>query len=99
MEAAEILSFLRLAGLPVIGGVIGYVTNFVAVRMIFRPRRPVRVFGMTFQGLVPRRQDELAASIGRTVREHLFSHEDVQELLTRPETQARIEAMLHRKLT
>jgi len=64
---------------PLLGGLIGYVTNRIAVRMIFRPIRPVRILGIRFQGLIGRRQDELAASIGRVVGEHLVQHQDVMK--------------------
>lgn len=63
--------------LPGVGALIGYGTNYLAVRMIFRPVRPVRILGFTLQGLVPRRQRELAQSIGRVVGDHLFSHDDM----------------------
>lgn len=63
--------------IPAIGGVIGYVTNWIAVKMIFRPIRPVNVLGIKVQGLVGRRQRELAESIGDVVGKHLVSHEDV----------------------
>ncbi len=62
---------------PVLGGVIGYVTNAVAVKMIFRPVRPRRFLGLRWQGLIGRRQKELAASIGRVVGDHLVRHEDI----------------------
>ncbi len=62
---------------PLLGGAIGYLTNYLAVRMIFRPVRPVKFLGLCFQGLVPRRQPELAESIGRIVGDHLLDHEDI----------------------
>lgn len=62
---------------PLLGGVIGYLTNYLAVRMIFRPIRPVSVLGLRVQGLVARRQGELAASIGRVVGDHLLGHDDI----------------------
>ena len=49
---------------PLLGGVIGYVTNRIAVKMIFRPIRPVSVLGLRVQGLIGHRQHELAESIG-----------------------------------
>jgi uncharacterized membrane protein YheB (UPF0754 family) len=61
--------------------VIGYVTNRIAVKMIFRPIRPVRVLGLRLQGLIGRRQQDLAASIGRVVGEHLVQHEDLARAL------------------
>jgi len=62
---------------PLLGGVIGYVTNRIAVKMIFRPIRPIKVLGVRVQGLIGRRQHELAQSIGRVVGDHLVQHEDV----------------------
>ena len=62
---------------PLIGGVIGYVTNWLAVKMIFRPIRPVRVLGIRVQGLLGKRQADLARSIGRVVGGHLVQHEDI----------------------
>ena len=63
--------------LPLLGGVIGYVTNRIAVKMVFRPIRPVSVLGFQVQGLVGRRQPELAASIGRVVGQNLVEHDDI----------------------
>jgi len=64
-------------GVPLIGGLIGYVTNWLAVKMIFRPIHPVSVLGFRVQGLIGKRKAELADSIGKVVGEHLLRHEDV----------------------
>ncbi len=64
-------------GLPLLGGVIGYVTNRIAVKMIFRPINPRRILGVRVQGLIGRRQDELADSIGNVVGSHLVLHDDI----------------------
>lgn len=63
--------------MPLIGGAIGYLTNRLAVKMIFRPIAPRRILGVRVHGLIGRRQEEIAASIGRVVGDHLVSHEDV----------------------
>ena len=63
--------------LPAIGGIIGYSTNWIAVKMIFRPIRPRRVLGLRIQGLMARRQQDLARSIGDVVGSHLVEHEDI----------------------
>jgi uncharacterized membrane protein YheB (UPF0754 family) len=62
---------------PLLGGVIGYVTNRIAVRMVFRPIEPVSILGIRFQGLIGRRQPEMAESIGRVVGDHLVLHDDI----------------------
>ncbi len=84
--------------LPAVGALIGYGTNYLAVRMIFRPVRPVRILGFTLQGLVPRRQAELAASVGRVVGEHLLSHDDLTEALGRVDLGALVTAAFDRGL-
>jgi len=63
--------------LPVIGAVIGWITNYIAIKMLFRPYRPVRILGFTFQGLLPKRRKEFAASIARTVERDLLTVEDI----------------------
>ena len=64
-------------GVPLIGAFIGYATNWLAVKMIFRPIRPWSFLGIKVQGLIGRRHKELAASIGKTVGAHLLSHKDI----------------------
>jgi uncharacterized membrane protein YheB (UPF0754 family) len=75
---------------PLIAALIGWFTNYIAVKMLFRPRTPVRILGMTLHGLVPKRQRELAEKIGETVSTSLVSHDDITEVLRSPEVQARI---------
>ncbi|MCB9872021.1 MAG: DUF445 family protein [Planctomycetes bacterium] len=69
--------------IPAVGGVIGYVTNRLAVRMLFRPVKPVRILGLRLQGLIPRRQADIAKSIGHVVGTHLLRHDDIARGLSR----------------
>lgn len=64
--------------IPLIGAFIGWITNLIAVRMLFRPRREVR-FGPFFsiQGVFPKRQRVLAEKIGAIVATELFSMRDI----------------------
>lgn len=73
---------------PLIGGIIGYLTNRIAVRMIFRPVRPISILGFRVQGLIGRRQRELAESIGQVVGDHLVRHEDVVKSLSHVDFEA-----------
>lgn len=63
--------------IPAIGGLIGYVTNWLAVKMIFRPIKQRRFLGIPIQGLIGKRQKELARSIGHVVGNHLVEHKDI----------------------
>ena len=69
--------------IPAIGGLIGLTTNWLAVKMIFRPIKPRRLLLFKLHGLVPRRQAELAKAIGRVVGEHLVGQKDVLKSLNK----------------
>lgn len=72
--------------MPIVGGVIGWVTNLIAIRMLFRPRRPIRIplLGVTVHGLLPSRQEQLAQSIGRAVAEEIISLAEVLDRVDIP---------------
>ncbi|NOZ23934.1 MAG: DUF445 family protein [Planctomycetes bacterium] len=89
---------LLLFCLPVIGAGIGWFTNFLAVKMLFRPRRPVRILGLTFQGLVPKRQPELAERIGELVEKEFAVPERVAAILTDEESLAQFRELLTEKV-
>lgn len=61
----------------------GYAGAWLAVRMLFRPRRPVKLLGITIfpQGMIPRHRVRLAAAIGKAVGEELVSSETIHEHL------------------
>lgn len=61
----------------------GYAGAWLAVRMLFRPRRPFKVLGITLfpQGMIPRHRDRLATAIGKAVGEELVSQETIMEEL------------------
>lgn len=69
---------------PLIGAVIGYCTNYIAVKMMFRPRKAVRLgnWRLPFTpGIIPKRKKQLAHAIGQAVGNQLFTTADVKELL------------------
>lgn len=69
--------------IPAIGGLIGLSTNWLAVKMIFRPIKPRRILFFKMQGLIGRRQQDLAKAIGRVVGNHLVEHKDVIKSLNK----------------
>jgi uncharacterized membrane protein YheB (UPF0754 family) len=69
--------------IPAIGGLIGWITNWLAVKMIFRPVKPRRILFFRVQGLIGRRQQELAKAIGNVVGNHLVEHKDVIKSLNK----------------
>jgi len=67
--------------LPFIAAVIGYVTNYIAVKMLFHPRTEKKILFLKIQGVFPRRQAVLARRLGVIVAEELFSMSDIREKL------------------
>lgn len=69
--------------LPLVGGLIGYLTNWVAVQMLLRPRTPVRIFGLVWLGLIPRRRKEIAVAVADIVSSRLLRCEDIARMVTK----------------
>ncbi len=64
------------------GALVGYVTNLIAVRMLFHPYKPIRIplLGLRVQGLLPAKKDEFADKIGEIAEEYLKTPEFKREL-------------------
>lgn len=73
------MDFLVVVYIPFFTALIGWLTNKVAIKMLFRPRRPFRVFGILFQGLIPRRQAEIAERSAEIVEKELITHHFFRE--------------------
>lgn len=75
--------WVQITLLIVFATVHGYFGAWLAVRMLFRPRHPVKIFGLTVfpQGMIPRHRDRLANAIGKAVGEELVSTETIMEEL------------------
>lgn len=76
------LNMLTTTGL---GAVIGGYTNHLAIKMLFRPHRPIYIgkFRVPFTpGLIPKRRDELAVQLGKMVVDHLLTPEGIGKKLT-----------------
>lgn len=86
------MKLIFLLSMPVIGAAIGWLTNWVAVKLIFRPHRPVTILGYSIQGVVPKRRADLARSIGQVVERELVSVDDLLEAVRSRETVERIAA-------
>ncbi|MDD2941413.1 MAG: DUF445 family protein [bacterium] len=81
---------LLFIAVPLVSGLIGWGTNYIAVQMLFHPKNPIRFFGLEIVGLIPKRKAEIASNIAETVEKELISHSDIQQALSRPEFQREI---------
>lgn len=77
---------IKILLIPLISALIGYVTNVVAIRLLFWPRKPINLGLYELQGLLPKRQAEIAVSVGDLVEEQLLSLDEIFEKINTPET-------------
>ncbi|MEL7037347.1 MAG: DUF445 family protein [Cyanobacteria bacterium J06592_8] len=83
---ADSLALWVLIAPPILGGIIGYFTNDLAIKMLFRPYRPIRVGGRMLPftpGLIPRNQERLAKRVSDTIMSSLLTPEELQNLARR----------------
>ena len=70
---------------PIISAFIGWITNWVAIKMLFHPRTPKRILGITFHGIFPKRQQKFAEKLGKLVSEEFLSFDDIEAKISNPE--------------
>lgn len=68
--------------MPIIGGFIGWITNILAIKLIFWPIEPLNIFGLKFQGIIPKRRYEIAKNIGNALESEILSFEEVAKILS-----------------
>lgn len=71
-----------ILSIPLISAFIGWFTNWIAIKMLFHPRLPVKVLGITIQGIFPKRQHQFAQKLGKLVSEELLSFKDIEAKIT-----------------
>lgn len=82
---------------PIAGGIIGYFTNDIAIKMLFRPYRPYYVFGRKLPftpGLIPANQERLAKRVADTIMGSLLTPSELQNLARRLLKTERMEAAI-----
>lgn len=78
---------LKILFMVVVGGLIGWMTNVIAIKLLFRPLIPIKIpiINMEIVGLIPKRRLDIAKNIGETVHNELVSIDDIGEKLLSPE--------------
>jgi uncharacterized membrane-anchored protein YjiN (DUF445 family) len=97
--SGPLTSYLPFLIPPVIGAAIGYVTNAIAIRMLFRPLTEKRVLGVRIPftpGIIPRQRGQLAVSIGKMVSTQLLTEEAVRSHTLSPRFQSAIRESITR---
>jgi uncharacterized membrane protein YheB (UPF0754 family) len=83
---------------PFVGAFIGWLTNYVAIKMLFRPREPWRFLGLSLQGVMPKRQRDIALKIGEVVEEELLKSEDILNAINSEELRAYLAVVIETRI-
>jgi len=99
---------IRILILAVIGGLIGYITNVIAIKLIFRPINPIKIpiLNIEIIGMIPKRKLEIASNVAQVIEEQFFSFDDIIEnIITEQDKQSiidyikvRVKLVLNEKL-
>ncbi|MCX5871202.1 MAG: DUF445 family protein [Deltaproteobacteria bacterium] len=100
IATADLLVALNYASPPVVGAFIGYLTNMVAIKMLFRPLRAWRIFGIRLPftpGVIPSKREELAINMGEMVGEHLLTSKEIGQALANEAFQTHLYGLIESK--
>ncbi len=68
--------------IPFTSAIICWFTNWIAIRMLFRPQHPTKILFMTVQGIFPKNQKYVAEKLGHLIATELFSSSDIRCRMT-----------------
>jgi uncharacterized membrane protein YheB (UPF0754 family) len=85
--------------LPAAGFWVGYLTNWIAIRLVFSPREPVKVGPMTVQGLFHKRQNEVAEAFGRIVATRVLNADNIVSTVMEGDGATRMNAIVEHRIS
>lgn len=84
--------------LILIGSLIGWITNYIAIKMLFRPYKEINIFFFKIQGLIPKRRAEIAVSLAETIQTELLSVSDIAKKLKDAKLENQLEEIIDKIL-
>lgn len=88
---------VNLITTPFVAGVVGYITNKIAIKMLFRPYEP-KWYTLGWQGIIPKTRPKLALKISEIVGQKLLAHDDFLYALENNDIKAKIHNIIAEKL-
>lgn len=84
----------NLISLPIVAALIGWGTNVIAIKMLFWPREPIRIFGFEFLGVLPKRRLDIARSIADVLNDEILPLDELLDAANTPETRQRVAQLI-----
>lgn len=79
------MEYLKIIIPILVGALIGYCTNYIAIKMLFKPQKLIHVFGKKLPftpGVIPKNKSRIAAAVGKAVGQNLFTNQDIVNAIT-----------------
>ena len=80
--------------IPFFSAFIGWITNWIAIKMLFHPREPKKILGITFHGIFPKRQKQFAEKLGKLVSDEFLSFTDIEQKISDPQNLKKVMPMI-----
>lgn len=78
----------------IVGTFIGWITNYIAIKLLFRPYNEKNILGFKLQGVIPKRRKELAENIGKIINSELISIKDITNTIDSMELEIEIDKIV-----
>ncbi|MCD6062506.1 MAG: hypothetical protein K0R82_417 [Flavipsychrobacter sp.] len=89
---------ITLVLIPIISAFIGWFTNWIAIKMLFHPKEPKKILGVTFHGIFPKRQRQFAEKLGVLVASELIHFDEIAAKLKDPAQLKELEPVISNHL-
>jgi len=86
------MHYLRFLIYPVVGSLLGFITNFIAIKLLFRPKKKL----LGIQGLLPKRKSEIAERAGEIVNSYLVNSEEIRKQIDKDKLHEAIEKFIEK---
>jgi len=91
----ELQNILRFVTYPLLGSVLGLITNWIAITLLFRPRR--KILGV--QGLLQKRKGVIAVKAAEIIREYLLNTKEIKKVMDKDKARSSIDHLVDKTLT
>lgn len=95
------MNLISVLAPPLLGAFIGWTTNYIAIRMLFRPLKPWKIFGIRLPmtpGVIPSKRHDLAVNIGKMVGSQLLTSADISKALSEAAFKRELESMINSRV-
>lgn len=89
---------LQFIELPLIAALIGWFTNWVAIKLLFHPKKKIKIGILEIQGVFPKRQKIFAEKLGKVIAREIVSSQDIKEKLNQSNIATEVKTLIDKHI-